>query len=80
MKLRDGSWQYLSVVVDRYSRRDASLTLASIDRAVRNRGHHPKLIFHSDRGSEYLSGQFRERLCRFVFYVMAVLSISSELL
>ncbi|WP_160154760.1 IS3 family transposase [Microbulbifer sp. ALW1] len=75
IKLRDGSWQYLSVVMDRYSRkvvswslgdrRDASLTLSSIDRAVRNRGHHPELIFHSDRGSEYLSGQYRERLRRY---------------
>ncbi|MFC6633703.1 IS3 family transposase [Microbulbifer taiwanensis] len=75
IKLRDGSWQYLSVVMDRYSRkivawslsdrRDVSLTLSSIDRAVRNRGHHRELIFHSDRGSEYLSGQYRERLRRY---------------
>jgi putative transposase len=75
IKLKDGSWQYLSVVMDRYSRkvvswslsnrRDVSLTLSSIDRAVRNRGHHPELIFHSDRGSEYLSGQYRERLRRY---------------
>jgi putative transposase len=75
IKLRDGSWQYLSVVLDRYSRRvvswslsdrrDVGLTLASIDRAVRNRGLHKELIFHSDRGSEYLSGQYRERLRRY---------------
>lgn len=75
IKLKDGSWQYLSVIMDRYSRkivswslsnrRDVSLTLSSIDRAVRNRGHHPELIFHSDRGSEYLSGQYRERLRRY---------------
>lgn len=75
IKLRDGSWQYLSVIMDRYSRkiiawslsdmRDGKLTLACLERAVRNRGHHKELIFHSDRGVEYLAGRYQERLRRY---------------
>lgn len=75
IKLRDGSWQYLCTIMDRYSRkiiawslsdtRDGNLTLACLDRAVRNRGHHKELIFHSDRGVEYLVGRFQERLHRY---------------
>lgn len=75
LKMHDGSWQYLSVVMDRYSRRiiawsisdrrDVQLTLSSIERAVRNRGHHKDIIFHSDRGVEYLANAYRERLRRY---------------
>jgi len=72
LKLADGSWQYLAVIMDRFSRRivswslsdgrDVSLTLTALDRAVRNRGHHQDLIFHSDRGVEYLAYKYRDRL------------------
>ena len=72
IKLRDGSWQYLCTIMDRFSRRiiawslsdvrDGNLTLACLERAVRNRGHHEDLIFHSDRGVEYLVGRYQERL------------------
>lgn len=75
LKLEDGSWQYLSVIMDRFSRRiiswslsdrrDVKLTLASLERAVRNRGHHNGLIFHSDRGVEYLAYKYRNRLTRY---------------
>lgn len=75
LKMHDGSWQYLSVVMDRYSRRiiawsisdrrDVQLTLSSIERAVRNRGHHKDIVFHSDRGVEYLANAYRERLRRY---------------
>jgi putative transposase len=75
IKLRDGRWQYLAVIMDRYSRRiiawslsdtrDAQLTLACLERAVRNRGYHKELIFHSDRGVEYLAGHYQERLRRY---------------
>ena len=75
IKLTDGTWQYLSVIMDRYScriiswslsdQRGVNLTLASLDRAVRNRGHHQDLIFHSDRGVEYTAYTYRERLCRY---------------
>ena len=67
-----GVWQYLAVVMDRYSRRvigwsrgptrDARLTLAALNRAVRNRRPRPGLIFHSDRGIEYAAYAFRDRL------------------
>jgi len=46
-------------------RRDTNLTLASLERAVRNRGHHNGLIFHSDRGVEYLAYKYRDRLKRY---------------
>lgn len=75
IKLRDGSWQYLATIMDRYSRRiigwslsdtrDGQLTLACLERAIRNRGSHKELIFHSDRGVEYLVGNFQERLRRY---------------
>jgi putative transposase len=72
LKMQDGSWQYLSVIMDRYSRRiiswslsdrrDAQLALSALQRAVRNRGCHTELIFHSDRGVEYMAGDYRKRL------------------
>ena len=72
LKMIDGSWQYLAVIMDRFSRRiigwslsdrrDADLTCAALERAVRNRGHHDELIFHSDRGTEYLAEKYRRRL------------------
>lgn len=72
LKMLDGSWQYLAVIMDRYSRRiigwslsdrrDANLTCAALERAIRNRGHHEALIFHSDRGTEYLAEKYRRRL------------------
>lgn len=75
IKLENGDWQYLSVIMDRYSRRivswslsdkrDAKLTLRALERAVRNRGHHQDLIFHSDRGVEYMAYKYRERLRRY---------------
>lgn len=71
LRVRDG-WRYLAVVLDRYSRRvlgwalglrrDAALTLAAFDRAVRARRPGPGLLFHSDRGAEYANYAFRQRL------------------
>jgi transposase InsO family protein len=65
------AWRYLAVVMDRYSRRvigwslgaakDARLTLAAFNHAVRNRRPRPGLIFHSDR-TEYAAQVFRHRL------------------
>jgi transposase InsO family protein len=67
-----GRWGYLSVVMDQYSRRvlawsltpkrDARVTTAvlrSAVRARRARGVPPGIIFHSDRGSEYLAAPFQ---------------------
>lgn len=65
-------WRYLAVVMDRYSRRilgwslaprrDLSLTLAALNRALRRRRPAPGLIFHSDRGVEFSAYAFRARL------------------
>lgn len=67
-----GQWRLLAVVLDQYSRRvlawtlarrrDARLTRAVLDAAVRRRQPNAGLIFHSDRGSEYSAAAFRDRL------------------
>lgn len=72
IKMPDGSWQYLSVMMDRFSRRviswslshkrDAALTVRTLDHAIRNRGVPRELIFHSDKGIEYVASAFRRRL------------------
>jgi len=65
-------WWYLATVLDQYSRRvlawrlgtvrDARLTGAVVRAALRRRRPAIGLIFHSDRGSEYLGAAFRHRL------------------
>lgn len=67
-----GQWRFLAVVLDQCSRRvlawtlgrrrDARLTRAVLDAAVRRRRPARGLIFHSDRGSEYAAAAFRDRL------------------
>ena len=67
-----GRWWYLAVVLDQYSRRvlawrlattrDAVFTRALVDAALRRRRPRAGMIFHSDRGSEFLGTPFRERL------------------
>ena len=52
-------WRYLAVVLDLFSRKvigwalgkrkSVSLTMKALRRAVKRRGRHPGLIFHSDR-------------------------------
>ena len=64
--------RFLAVVLDQYSRRvlawmlgrtrDAHLTRAVLDAAVRRRRPRAGLVFHSDRGSEYAAQAFRDRL------------------
>ena len=61
-------WRYLAIVMDQYSRRilawsltsrrTAAVTCAVLARAARRRPA-PGVIFHSDRGSEYLGAPFR---------------------
>ena len=68
----NGSWRYLAVVMDRYTRRivgwalgankDVKLTLRALKNAVSNRGVSSALIFHTDRGIEYAAYEFRTRL------------------
>jgi transposase InsO family protein len=60
-------WWYLAVIMDQYSRRvlawtltprrDARVTCAVLRRAARGRGVRD-VIFHSDRGSEYMAAPF----------------------
>ena len=65
-------YRYLAVVMDKYSRRivgwaygrrkDVTLTLRALNRAVRYRQPPRGLIFHTDRGIEYAAAAFKARL------------------
>ena len=66
-----GTWRYLAIVMDQYSRRilawsltrrrTAAVTCAVLALAVRRRP--PRgVIFHSDRGSEYMGASFCARV------------------
>jgi putative transposase len=71
---REG-WLYLAVVLDLYSRRvvgwatskniDADLVCAALRKALTARGATDGLLHHSDRGSQYTSGDFQDLLDRF---------------
>jgi putative transposase len=70
------SWRYLAVVMDQYSRRvlawtltrsrTARVTCAVLTQAARRRRTR-SLIFHSDRGSEYMGVQFCAQVARLGF-------------
>ena len=65
-------WLYLAVVLDLFSRRvvgwsmkrrlDRSLVLDALQMALRGRSPGPGLIHHSDRGSQYASGDYQALL------------------
>ena len=65
-------WVYLAVVVDLFSRRvvgwaidshmRAELATRALDMAIKRREASPGLIFHSDRGSQYASSEYRDAL------------------
>jgi putative transposase len=65
-------WIYLAVVIDLYSRRIVGWALAehlrtelvsdALKQALGSRDTAPDLIFHSDRGSQYGSGAYRQIL------------------
>lgn len=68
---REG-WLYLAVVMDLYSRRivgwavastqDTTLVLAALQMAIGRRQPAAGLLHHSDRGSQYASGQYQALL------------------
>lgn len=65
-------FEYLATVIDLYSRRvvgwalsstlESSIVIEAMDMALRQRQPPPGLIFHSDRGCQYTSQAFRDRL------------------
>jgi putative transposase len=68
----DEGWDYLAVVLDAHTRRvvgqsssekiDARLVSAAFGQARTHRRPAPGLIFHSDRGVQYASKHYREKL------------------
>lgn len=68
---REG-WLHLAVLLDLFSRRvvgwavrphlGQELAIAALDRALYERGCHEGLLHHSDRGCQYTSKDYRERL------------------
>ena len=65
-------WVYLVVILDLYSRRVVSwsigkekttaLVISALDLAVKKRQPEKGLLFHSDRGSEYVSRALKEKI------------------
>lgn len=65
----DEGWLYLCAVLDICSRRvvgwatsitiDRHLAIAALDNAIENRRPKPGLVFHTDRGCQYASADFR---------------------
>ena len=77
-QVRAGSrWLYLCAIQDLYSRRivgwsmkphmETSLVRDALEMATLQRGIHQGLIFHSDRGSQYASHEFRQTLSGYGF-------------
>ncbi len=68
-----GAWRYLAIVMDLYSRRiiawsltrrrTAAVTCSVLVQAARHRDARG-VIFHSDRGSEYMGAPFCERVAQ----------------
>jgi transposase InsO family protein len=67
-------WLYLAAVMDLYSRKivgwamseriDTALVLLAWRMAILHRGAPPKILFHSDRGVQYASAEFRAALAQ----------------
>ena len=67
-------WLYLAAILDLYSRKivgwamseriDTSLVLKALSMALLHRNAPAELLFHSDRGVQYASGDYRAALAR----------------
>jgi transposase InsO family protein len=67
-------WLYLAVVLDIFSRRivgwamsgtmPQELTIAALEMAITNRRPEPRLVHHSDRGSQFAARAYRRLLAR----------------
>lgn len=65
-------WLFLAIVLDLFSRKvvgwamseriTTALTLQALDMALQQRKPPPGLLHHSDRGSQYASGDYQQRL------------------
>jgi len=70
-------WLYLCIILDLFSKRivgwamdknmKTDLVLSALDMAIKLRGITKGMIFHSDRGSQYRSNDFRNRLKKLGF-------------
>lgn len=70
----NGQWQYLATVMDVYSRRiigwslskhrRSELTIHALSYALKRRRYPKGVVFHSDRGIEYLSYEYRHFLIK----------------
>jgi putative transposase len=68
-------WAYLAVIVDLFSRRvvgwaidsnmRSELVVKALEMATGHRDIKPGLIFHSDRGSQYASDEYRKALSKY---------------
>jgi transposase InsO family protein len=76
--IRTGAgWLYLATVIDLFSRKvvgwamaptmPADLVCAALNMAIRHRSPQQGLIVHSDRGSQYASGQYQALLAKHGF-------------
>jgi len=72
LPLVGGRWYYLAIWCDTYSRRvvgwhrdqqmPTELVLTALEKALTMRQSVPGLIVHADRGSQYISSDYRTRI------------------